>query len=78
MIKILLYSQIINRIFNFTLNFSIGLTPENIQFVPASNTLIIFSTFLCVLFTRGKNNVKQGKNLTVYLIILLSWIEHIS
>ena len=65
-IKILVYSKIINKIFNFTSNFKVGLTHEKFQFVHASCTLIIFFQHFSVLFTREKN-VKQRKNYSDYL-----------
>ena len=61
-IKILVYSKIINKIFNFTSNFKVGLTHEKFQFVHASCTLIIFFQHFSMLFTREKN-VKQRKKL---------------
>ena len=65
-IKILVYSKIINKIFNFTSNFKVGLTHEKFQFVHASCTLIIFSNIL-VCYLQEKKNVKQRKNYSDYL-----------
>ena len=66
LIKILVYSKIINKIFNFTSNFKVGLNHEKFEFVHASCTLIIFFQHFSVLFTREKN-VKQRKNYSDYL-----------
>ena len=74
-IKILVYSKIINKIFNFTSNFKVGLTHENISV--RSCILHIdnfFPTFQCVIYKR--KNVKQRKNywgyLTAYFYHVLS------
>ena len=70
-IKILVYSKIIYKIFNFTSNFMVGLTPEKFQFVHASCTLIIFFNIL-VCYLQEKN-VKQRKNYSDYLTVYFKY-----
>ena len=66
-IKILVYSKIINRIFNFTSNFKVSLTPEKFQFVHASCTLIyFFSTFSAYYSPKDKTDGKQRNELCTY------------
>ena len=72
-IKILVYSKIINKIFNFTSNFKVGLTHEKFQFVHASCTLIIFFQHFSVLFTREKK-CKTEKKLCLNAVLICAHI----